>query len=127
MISNDNTYAIVGASSSHEKYGYKVLKDLKEAGYNVVPINPKGGEILGLEVFTSLEEYLESDSQNEIDVVVFIVPPKVTESVLKQVKELGIDRVWMQPGSESEEAIQFCEDNGIDCVHNSCIMVQRPH
>jgi predicted CoA-binding protein len=31
-------------------------------------------------------------------------------------EELGITMVWMQPGSESEKAIQYCKDNGIDVV-----------
>lgn len=126
MISKDYAYAVVGASSNQEKYGYKVLRDLKEASYTVVPINPKGGKILGLKVYTSLKEYTES-AKAEIDVVIFVVPPQVTENVLKQVKELGIDKVWMQPGSESDEAIKFCEEKNIECISNSCIMVQRPH
>jgi len=31
----------------------------------------------------------------------------------------------MQPGSESEEAIIFCKDNGIEVVYDNCIMAQR--
>ncbi len=45
---------------------------------------------------------------------------------MKEVKKLNISKVWMQPGSESEEVITFCEKNEIE--HNpvgSCIMVER--
>ncbi|MDH5439134.1 MAG: CoA-binding protein [Candidatus Bathyarchaeota archaeon] len=38
---------------------------------------------------------------------------------------LGITKVWMQPGSESEKAIEYCEANGIDVVYGVCIMVER--
>jgi predicted CoA-binding protein len=31
----------------------------------------------------------------------------------------------MQPGSESEKAIIFCKDNGIEVVYDNCIMAQR--
>jgi predicted CoA-binding protein len=29
----------------------------------------------------------------------------------------------MQQGSESRNAIKFCEENGISAVHNECIMM----
>ena len=58
-------------------------------------------------------------------VVNTVVPPEITERTVKTCKELDIATVWMQPGSESEKAIQYCEDNGIDVVHSVCIMIQR--
>ena len=120
MIDKTLTYAVVGASNSTWKYGHKVLKDLKQAGYSVIPINPHESEILGLKSYETLAE-----SPVKIDVVIFVVPPSVTEEVLKSVKKLGIKQVWMQPGSESEKAIEFCKQNGINYTANACIMVQR--
>ncbi|MFA5358432.1 MAG: CoA-binding protein [Patescibacteria group bacterium] len=120
MIDKNYTYAIVGASANIEKYGHKVLIDLHTAGYKVIPINPKGGEIEGLQVYPSLSAVKE-----KIDVAIFVVPPTVTSEVLIEVKNLGIDKVWMQPGSESAEAIEFCKNNNINCVHDACIMVAR--
>lgn len=120
MIAADYAYAIVGASANVEKYGYKVLKDLTDAGYRVYPINPKGGEILGLRVCETLDDIGE-----EINVVIFVVPPAVTEKILPEVKTLGITKVWMQPGSESDAAILYCEENDMTCTHHACIMIQR--
>lgn len=120
MIAKDSLYAVVGASNNPEKYGYKVFKDLKEAGYTVYPVNLKENEILGAHVFHSLKEITKN-----IDVVITIVPPQVTNTVVREVKELGIKTVWMQPGSENQEAIEYCKENGIECVHGACIMIQR--
>ncbi|MCD6109147.1 CoA-binding protein [bacterium] len=120
MIDKTLTYAVVGASNNPEKYGYKVLKDLKNAGYKAIPINPHEDEILGLKSYGTLAE-----SPVKIDVVIFVVPPGVTEEVLKSVKKLGIKQVWMQPGSESEKAIEFCKQNGINHTANACIMIER--
>ena len=111
-------YAIIGASKNKEKYGYKVLKDLKEKNLDVIPINPHEEEILGLKVYPQLRDY-----KGKIDTVIFVVPPNVTEKLLKDVKELKIKKVWMQPGSESEKAINFCKKNDINYVVNSCIMI----
>jgi predicted CoA-binding protein len=38
---------------------------------------------------------------------------------------LEITKVWMQPGSESENAIKFCHENDIDVMHGICVMVER--
>lgn len=119
-ISKDYTYAIIGASNNTGKYGHRVLKDLKAAGFKVVPINPNEKEILGLKVYPTVADY-----QDKIDVAVFIVPPQVTEKVLKEVKEVGIDKVWMQPGADSEAAIKYCKDNNLDCVTEDCIMIEK--
>ena len=120
MLNKNQTYAIIGASSNLEKYGYKVLKDLHDAGYKVIPVNPKGGEILGLSVRVSLEKISET-----IDVVVFITQPKIVEKILPKVHKMGIKKVWFQPGSESEESINFCEQNKIEYIAHACVMIDR--
>ncbi|MFA6322337.1 MAG: CoA-binding protein [Candidatus Buchananbacteria bacterium] len=120
MIDKNKTYAIIGASNNSDKYGFKVLKDLTEAGYKVYPINPKNGEILGLKVYKKIAEVPE-----KIDFVIFVVPPSVTEQVLPEVKKMKIENVWLQPGSESSQAIAYCQTNGINCIHHACIMIEK--
>ncbi len=120
MINKNYTYAVVGASNDSSKYGNKVFLDLLEGGYRVIPINPKEAKIAGEKVYRTL-----SDFEGVIDVVIFVVPPAVTEKVLAEVLSLEIKNVWMQPGSESDEALEFCKKNNIRAISNSCIMVQR--
>lgn len=120
MINKNYIYAIIGASNDPNKYGHKVLADLLSAGYKVFPVNPKGEPILGLDTYKSV-----LDISAPVDVAVFVVPPETTERVLLDVKTVGIKKAWMQPGSESEKAIHFCLDNGIECTHDACIMIER--
>ncbi len=120
MINKDFQYAIIGASNNEEKYGYKVFKDLLEWWYKVIPINPNEKEILGIQVYPNL-----SATRKKIDVVIFVTPPTVTEKVLKEVKELKIQNVRMQPWAQSDVAIEFCKKNSIECIHDACIMIQR--
>lgn len=120
MLDKKYTYAIVGATDDQEKYGYKVLKDLKEAGYKVIPINPNKEKILDLKVCKSILEV-----GCKIDVVIFVVPPIVARDVLKQVKKKKINKVWMQPGSENEENINYCQKNKITYIAKACIMVNK--
>jgi len=120
FLDKKNVFAVVGASRDHRKYGYQVYKDLKSAGYRVYPVNPNAAEILGHKCYSSLESLPVKP-----DVVDVVVPPKVTEHTVEVCKKLGIMKVWMQPGSESEKAIRFCEENGIDVVYGVCVMIER--
>lgn len=110
-------FAIVGATRKKEKYGYRIFRILKDAGYKVYPVNPKYDEIEGERCYASLSELPEKP-----DVVDIVVPPDVTEIIVREAHELGINRIWMQPGSESASAIKFCEDNGMLVLHDVCVM-----
>ena len=120
FLNKKNIFAVVGASRDPKKYGYQVYKNLKNAGYEVYAVNPNAEEILGDKSYPNLENL-----PIKPEVVDVVVPPKVTEDVVKACKGLGITRVWMQPGSESEKAIKFCEENGIDVVYGVCVMIER--
>jgi hypothetical protein len=120
FLNKKNIFAVVGASRDPKKYGYQVYKDLKNAGYEVYAVNPNAEEILGDKSYPNLENL-----PIKPEVVDVVVPPKVTEEVVKACKGLGITMVWMQPGSESEKAIKFCEENSIDVVYGVCVMVER--
>lgn len=111
-------FAVVGATDNPQKYGNQIVKNLKKRGYEVYPINPKLNELEGLKCYATLV-----DIPVKVEVVDFVVPPGVTEEILKQCKELGLDRIWLQPGSESETAIAFCHDNNLKVVHSVCVMV----
>jgi predicted CoA-binding protein len=120
FLIKQNIFAVIGVSRNPEKYGHQVYKDLKEGGYVVYAVNPNIDEVLGDRCYHSLSELPEKP-----DVVDIVVPPKVTEKIVEECKELGIERVWMQPGSESDKAINFCTRNRIKVVHDVCVMVKR--
>jgi hypothetical protein len=120
FLRKENVFAVVGVSRNPAKYGHQVYKDLKEAGYVVYPVNPSIDEVLGDRCYHSLSELPEKP-----DVVDTVVPPQVTEEIVEECKQLGIARVWMQPGSESEQAIEFCGRNKLKVVHGVCVMVKR--
>lgn len=119
MINNISTIAVVGASSDTQKYGYKVFKHFLDLGIKVFPVNRKGGTILGKKAFSSL-----SDIPGEIDLVIMVVPPQISEQVVKEIVSLNIEKVWFQPGSESVKAVEYCHDNGVLTQTDSCIMLQ---
>jgi predicted CoA-binding protein len=120
FLDKSNLFAVVGASRDTSKYGHKVYRDLRAAGYKVYPVNPNADEILGDRCYPSLESLPENPQ-----VVDLVVPPKVTKQIVKVCMKLGIKKIWMQPGSESETALNFCKENNIQVVHGVCVMVER--
>ena len=111
-------FAVVGATDNPKKYGSQIFKNLKNRGYEVYPVNPRLKELEGVECYPGL-----ADIPVTVDVVDFVVPPEVTERILKDCKRLGLERIWLQPGSESEAAIAYCHENKLKVVHDVCVMV----
>lgn len=113
------TFAVVGVSTNPEKYGYLVYQSLKTHHKTVYPVNPNAPEIDGDTCYASL-----ADLPEKPEVVVSVVPPAVTEDLVGQLADLGIQNLWMQPGAESDAAITSAEKTGIATVHaGPCIMV----
>ena len=117
---NRRTWAVIGASQDHSKFGYRIFCSLRDAGYIVYPVNPRGGILEGAQVYPSLAELPEPP-----EVVDLVVPPVVTEQVVKEAQRLGLTRIWMQPGAESEAAIAYCHEHGIEVIHDACAMVWK--
>jgi uncharacterized protein len=112
-------FAVAGASNRRHKYGNKVLRAYLQNGLEAVPVNPVGGEIEGLESYPDL-----ASVPGKIDGVSIITPPAVTEKIVDQAIELGIDQIWMQPGAESEDAIERAEAAGINVIAGGpCLLV----
>jgi hypothetical protein len=111
--------AVVGVSDDASKYGHKIFRDLLNAGFPVKGVNPKGGFVLGQNLYRSL-----SEMEARPELVITVVPPAVTEQVVEECNQLGIKNVWMQPGSESEAALGKARTYGIKTVM-ACFMVAK--
>ncbi|MFA6635825.1 MAG: CoA-binding protein [Candidatus Omnitrophota bacterium] len=113
------SFAVVGSFRSESKYAYKILKDLVKKGHEVFPVNPNLSEVEGRKCYKKL-----SDIPSKVDVVDIVTPPPVTGKIVRECLENSIKRVWLQPGAESEDAIRFCRDNGIDVIYGICLMLE---
>lgn len=113
------SFAVAGSFKDETKYAYKILKALKKKGYAVYAVNPHLKDVEGIPCYRSVK-----DIPICVDVVDLVTPPRVTENIVKECREKGIKRIWMQPGAESEEAIHFCRTNNIKVIHGLCIMLE---
>jgi uncharacterized protein len=91
---------------------------LRERGSTVYAVNPSAEAIDGVRCYAKLK-----DLPALVDGVVVVVPPKQTESVVREAAAEGIQRIWLQQGSESRKAIQYCEQYGVEVIHGQCIFM----
>jgi predicted CoA-binding protein len=115
------TIAVLGLSPDESKASHRVAKYLKEAGYKIVPVYPKGDEILGEKVYRSLAEI-----PFEIDMVDIFRKPAVFDAVADACIERGDVKVfWGQVGLVNNAAAEKARKAGMKVVQNQCAMVDH--
>lgn len=110
-------WAVVGATPSEEKFGYKIWEILREHDYETYGVNPKYDEIKGQKIYKSLK-----DIPVKPDVIDFVVPPKVALASLEEAKELGIEYLWFQPGTFDDNVIEKAEEMGFKILYHDCVL-----
>jgi uncharacterized protein len=116
----EGPWAVAGASSNRAKFGNKVLRTYLQHGMEVYPINPRAGELEGVTCYPDVASLPPGVRGLSI-----ITPPAITEQIVEQAAEAGIRHLWMQPGAESEEAIDRAEELGLEVIAGGpCILVE---
>ncbi len=110
--------AVVGVSKNKSKFGNTIYKELKNKNYKVFPVNPKFSNFGGDKCYPDLYSIPYS-----VDGVIINVSATQAINLVKDAKEKGIKRIWLQQGSQSEEAVNFCKNNNINCISNECILM----
>src|SRR5690349_17685548 len=103
------TVAIIGASADRSKFGNKSVRAHLAQGYQVFPVNPKGGEIEGLAAYTRLADIPVA----RLDRVSMYVPPAVGMKLLEEIAAKGCDELWLNPGSDSDELAEAARARGL--------------
>jgi len=109
------TFVVVGATDNTEKYGNQVLKSLKRRTYEAYPANPMLKELAGVQCYPSL-----ADIPVKVDVVDLVVSPEVTGTIIRDCRQLELNRIWLKAGSESEATIDYYRENNMKVVDDVC-------
>ncbi|WP_210422930.1 MULTISPECIES: CoA-binding protein [unclassified Cryobacterium] len=116
LLTSVTTIAVVGASANPEKPSGEVPIWLVEAGFTMIPVNPKADEIAGQKVYRSLAEI-----PVPIDVVDVFRPSEETPDVARQSAEVGAKVLWLQLGITSADARATAENAGMTYLEDICI------
>ena len=116
IYADTKTIAVVGASDNPDKAGHNIPAYLQHVGYRIIPVNPKGGEILGEKVYTSLEAIPEP-----VDVVDVFRPSEEAPGIAQDAAAIGAKVLWLQAGIYSEEAEAIAKGEGLTVVMDMCM------
>jgi predicted CoA-binding protein len=112
---------VVGISPDPYKPSYFVSDVLQSRGFKLYLVNPNyaGRTILGERVYACME-----DIPDEIDIVDVFRRPSVVPSLAEEAKQKGFKVFWMQPGTESPEAIKMLDEEGYKVVAGRCAKIE---
>jgi predicted CoA-binding protein len=114
-----DTITVVGASDVPEKPAHYVPDHMRAHGWRIVPINPRGGTILGEPAYRSLAEAPKPGLVNVFR------PSEHTPDVARQAVAAGATALWLQLHIASDEARRIAEDAGLLYVENRCLIIEQ--
>jgi uncharacterized protein len=120
VLFNARTVAIVGLSRNELRASFFVGYYLKRHGYNIVPVNPRETEILGLPCCKSL-----SDVPGPIDIVNVFRAPDALPEIASEAVKVGAGSLWCQFGVVNPEGAAIAEQGGLSVVMDRCIKVEH--
>ncbi|HEX8915571.1 MAG TPA: CoA-binding protein [Humisphaera sp.] len=112
--------AVVGLSTDPYRASHDVASYLRQAGYEIVPVNPNHDEVMGLKCYPSLRSV-----PGPIDVVDVFRRPEHCADVVRDAVAVKAKGVWLQSGIVSDEAERIAQAAGIDFVQDRCLKVDH--
>ncbi len=112
------TLGLVGVSRHGKGFGNAIRNELTRKGYVFRLVHPEADSIEDQPCVKALNQIA-----HDISGLVLVTPPTVTLQLLYEAVDVGIRRVWIQQGAESEEVIKFCDERGLLAVYRQCIFM----
>lgn len=120
LLRSSRTIAVVGLSSKKDRPSYGVTKYMQQAGYRIIPVNPRETEVLGEKAYPSLEAVPE-----KVDIVNIFRRPEHVPEIVEAAIRTGARSVWMQEGVVNEAAAEKARAAGLAVVMDRCILKEH--
>ncbi len=123
---NAKSVAVIGASETKGKIGYDLMTSLLNYYKGkIVPINPKGGEVLGLKAYKSIKEH------GHVDLAVIVIPSHLIPATVEDCGETGIKNIVVISAGFKEvdtegarlenQLVEICKKYNIKLVGPNCL------
>lgn len=122
LLRDARRIAIVGASPDPGRPSNGVLRSLIAHGYEVVPVNSRGGEIEGLAVHPTLEVAVAASGP--VDIVDVFRRPEACPQHAREAVAVGARCLWLQLGIASREAGRIAHEGGLLVVMDRCTAIE---
>ncbi len=123
LLGSRRRIAVVGASPDPGRPSNRIYRFLRDAGHDVLPVNPVAPEIEGVVPVKDLAEAAARWGAPAEIVDVFRAPAHL-QRVVEEVVEAQAPYLWTQLGVVEPTALQAAEDAGLTMVVDRCILVE---
>jgi predicted CoA-binding protein len=110
---------VAGVSRSGNAPANAIFRRLRDAGYEVVPVNPNAAEVEGQTCYRDIQSV-----PGPIDGVMVVTHPAVSADVVRTALERGVRQIWFHrsfgAGSVSTDAVAFCRSRGVEPIVGGC-------
>lgn len=117
-----NRIAVVGIKDVETEDAFRVPRYLQEAGYEIVPVNPKLDRVLGEPAVARIADLVEPVDLIDLFRAPEHIPAHVDEILALRSKPAA---VWMQLGIQHGESAVRLRAAGITVIQDLCIMVEH--
>lgn len=116
LLAEAETIAVIGLSDDPSRTSHRIAAYMQEAGYRVIPINPRIESALGEKAYPNLGEVTE-----RVDIVNVFRRSEEIPALVDEALEKSPRAFWMQKGISNPAAARRLEDAGITTIQNLCI------
>lgn len=116
ILTSTRTIAVVGMSTDPRKTAYTVPFYLHEQGYEIMPVNPRGGWLQGLRIYRDLLSLPKVP-----DVVLIYRPSAETPAIVEQAIQIAARMVWMTEGIHNAQAAARARAAGLHVIMDTCM------
>ncbi len=120
ILDTSRTIAMVGLSADRQKASFFVASYLRYEGYRVIPVNPRGGEILGERCYPDLRSIPEP-----VDLVDVFRPASECMAIVEQAIAIGAKAVWFQLRIVDLAAAEKARAAGLKVVMDRCVKMEH--
>ncbi|MGH8862096.1 MAG: CoA-binding protein [Jatrophihabitantaceae bacterium] len=120
ILRSYDTVTVVGASNAPHKAAHRVPVHMQQHGWRIVPVNPRGGEIVGEPVYRTL-----ADVPEQVGLVDVFRPSAQTPDIARQAVAAGATALWLQLHIASGEARRIAQDAGLLYVEDRCLLIEQ--
>lgn len=112
--------AVVGLSDNPSRTSYMVSEAMKNAGYEIIPVNPTVDEVLGVKAVKKL-----TDIEGHVDIVNVFRRSEYLPDVAEEFEKIDADVFWAQLGLVHEETFNQLKEKGYTVIMDRCIKVEH--
>ena len=129
ILENTSNIAVIGLSKNELRDSYQVSAYMKNAGYNIIPINPTIDSVMGVKSHNSLKNIPEDVLKN-IELVNVFRKSEFVNEIVDEVIEINkkygrMHTIWMQLGIFYDEIDRISEENKLNIITNKCIKIEH--